>query len=445
MNVQQASRSESEGGVSVNAALEARRAESVARGVRSQAPAFVDHALGSELWDAEGNRFIDLTAGIGVLNVGHRHPRVEAAVRDQLGRSIHSCFHVAAYEPYVALAERLNALAPTGRPNKTMLVTTGAEAVENAIKIARVATGRSAIVAFSGAFHGRTSLGMALTGKVAPYKTGFGPFPPEIYHAPFPDAGREGSGERSIAAIQDLFAADVDPGRVAAVIIEPVQGEGGFNIAPPEFLRALRTLCDDHGILLIADEIQSGFGRTGRMFAIEHSDVRPDLVTMAKSLAGGMPLSAVVGAAEIMDAVPPGGLGSTYAGNPLSCAAALAVIDVIETEGLCARAMLVGQRIRTALSELAVDDRRIGEVRGLGAMIAAELVSDREAGPPAADIARALVAACAELGLLLLTCGKNGHVVRFLAPLNIEMEVLEEGLDRFRDALRSVRHEDRAA
>lgn len=421
-----------------SAEVESRRAANVARGVRSLSSICVERASGSEVWDVGGNRFIDFTAGIGVLNVGHGHPEVEAALGDQLKRLIHSCFHVAAYEPYVVLAERLNALAPTGRANKTMLVTTGAEAVENAIKIARVATGRPGIIAFSGAFHGRTSLGMALTGKVAPYKTGFGPFPPEIYHVPFPDA-RDANGDRSIAAIEELFAADIDQSRVAAVIVEPVQGEGGFNIAPPAFLRALRRLCDTHGILLIADEIQSGFARTGRMFAIEHADTRADLVTMAKSLAGGMPLSAVVGAAEIMDAVPPGGLGGTYAGNPLACVAALAVIDIIQEEDLCARAIEVGDRIRSTLGRLAAADPRIGDVRGLGAMIAVDLVSGDTERRPNAELAQRLVAACAERGLLVLTCGKYGNVVRFLPPLTIGMDVLDEGLGRFCDALQSTR------
>ena len=326
-----------------NASLQRRKEAATPRGVGVMAPFFVARAENSELWDVEGRRYIDFAGGIAVLNTGHRHPKVIAAVKAQLDAFTHSAYQVVPYEGYVALAERLNQLAPGAFPKKTTFFSTGAEAIENAVKIARAATGRSGVIAFSGAFHGRTMMGMALTGKVVPYKVGFGPFPPEIFHVPFPTALHGVSVEDSLRAIQLLFKADVDPKRVAAILIEPVQGEGGFYVAPPELMRGLRRLCDEHGILLIADEIQTGFARTGKWFAMEHYDVAPDLMTAAKSLAGGFPLSAVTGRAEVMDAPAPGGLGGTYAGNPMSIAAALAVLDVIEQEGLVQRAQQLGE------------------------------------------------------------------------------------------------------
>ena len=318
--------------MNTNKELLAIREAATPRGVATQTTVFADRALNAEIWDVEGRRYIDLAAGIAVINTGHNHPQVVAAARTQLERFAHTCFQVTPYDVYVRLAERLNAAAPGATPKKTIFLTTGAEAVENAVKIARKHTGRSGVIAFSGAFHGRTMMGMALTGKVVPYKAGFGPFPAEVFHVPFPIEYHGISVEDSLAALETLFKSDVEPGRVAAMIVEPVQGEGGFYPAPVEFLQTLRSACDEHGIVLIVDEIQTGFGRTGKLFAIEHAGVEPDLMPIAKSLAGGFPLSGVVGKAEIMDAVPPGGLGGTYAGAPLACAAGLAVLDVIEAD-----------------------------------------------------------------------------------------------------------------
>jgi 4-aminobutyrate aminotransferase/(S)-3-amino-2-methylpropionate transaminase len=396
---------------------------------------FAASARNAEVWDVEGRRFIDFAGGIGVLNTGHCHPRVIEQARAQLERFTHTAFQVLPYEPYVALAEKLNALAPGDAPKKTLLLTTGAEAVENAVKIARVYTQRSALIAFGGAFHGRTMMGLALTGKVEPYKAGFGPYPAEVYHVPFPNALHGVSIEQSLAAIEALFKADVEPRRVAAIVIEPVQGEGGFYIAPVEFLRRLRALCDKHGILLIADEVQSGAGRTGRMFAIEHSGVVPDLIAMAKSLAGGLPLSAVIGRADIMDAVPPGGLGGTYGGSPLACAAALAVLDAFEEERLLERALRLGERIKSRLQSLAGRFPAIGEVRGLGAMVAIELFKGRE---PDAELAKKIIAAAAARGLVLLSCGTYGNVLRILVPLTAEDRVIDEGLQILEQAFEAL-------
>ena len=356
--------------MSTNESLLARRQAAVARGVSLAHPVFVERAENALLWDADGRRYVDFAGGIAVLNTGHRHPRVIEAVRAQLERVTHACFQVTGYEPYVALCERLNRLAPGAGPNKTLLMTTGAEAVENAVKIARVATGRSAVISFAGGFHGRTLMTLALTGKVEPYKAGFGPYPAEVYHAPFPNALHGVTADQAFDAIAQIFKCDVAADRVAAIVFEPVQGEGGFYVAPKEFVLGLRELCDRHGILLIADEIQSGAGRTGRMFAMEHYGVAADLTTLAKSLAGGFPLSAVVGRAEVMDACGPGGLGGTYAGNPVACAAALAVLDVFEQEKIFERAEQVGGRIGAALERLAARHPDVAEVRRLGAMIA---------------------------------------------------------------------------
>ncbi|MCB1397680.1 MAG: 4-aminobutyrate--2-oxoglutarate transaminase, partial [Rhodobacteraceae bacterium] len=366
-----------------------------------------------------------------VNNTGHRHPRVMAAVAAQAQAFTHTCFHVAPYESYVALAERLNAVTPGDFAKKTMLVTTGAEAVENAIKMARAHTGRSGVIAFTGAFHGRTLLGMALTGKVAPYKKGFGAMPPEVLHAPFPNAFHGVTEGEALRTLEGMLAASVDPERIAAMIIEPVQGEGGFNIAPPGFLRALRALCDRHGIVLIADEVQAGMARTGRMFGFDHSGVAPDLVTMAKGLAGGFPLSAVTGRAEIVDAAGPGGLGGTYAGNPIAVAAASAVLDVIADEDLCARAEQIGAVIRARLTALAARQGMdcIGDVRGIGAMNALELVTDRASNAPDAPLTARIVAEAEARGLILLSCGTRYNVIRLLPPLTIPMDQLAEALD----------------
>ena len=421
-----------------NADLARRRAAAIPRGVGNSLQVYADRAANGEIWDVEGRRYIDFASGIAVLNTGHLHPRVQGAVAAQLARLSHACFQVTPYENYVALAERLNALAPGPGPWKTIFLTTGAEAVENAVKIARYHTGRPAVIAFGGGFHGRTLACMSLTGKVQPYKAGFGPMLPDVYHAPFPVEYHGVSVAQSLAALDQLFKADVDPQRVAAIIIEPVQGEGGFYPAPPAFLRALRELCDRHGIVLIADEIQSGFARTGRMFAIEHAGVVPDLITVAKSLAGGVPLSGVIGRADIMDAPPAGGLGGTYAGSPLGCAAGLAVLDVIESEDLCARAERQGTVLRARLEDLRSRWSCIGDVRGLGAMVAMELVHDRRADAPDAELTRALVQAAGRRGLVLLSCGVYGNVIRFLAPLTMPDAELAEGLAILEAALEDV-------
>ncbi|GHD12588.1 4-aminobutyrate--2-oxoglutarate transaminase [Tianweitania populi] len=416
--------------MSLSQQLQSRQKAAVAGGVGTRS-IYAERALNAELWDVEGKRYIDFAAGIAVNNTGHRHPKVIGAVQAQVEHFTHTCFHVAPYEGYIRLAERLNAMAPTGGENRTMLVTTGAEAVENAVKIARAYTKRPAVIAFSGAFHGRTMLGMALTGKVAPYKKNFGPFPAEIYHAPFPNTYTGPSEDEAFAGLERLFAADIDPDRVAAFIIEPVQGEGGFNVAPFTFLKRLRELADRHGILLIADEVQTGMARTGKMFGFEHAGVKPDLITMAKGLAGGFPLSAVTGRAEIMNAAHPGGLGGTYAGNPLAVAAANAVLDVIEEEQLCERATMIGERITSRLQALAERQgmERIGHVRGLGAMVAFELVHDRATQEAAPELTASIVAEAEKRGLILLSCGTRFNVIRILTPLTIGEDTLEEGLE----------------
>jgi 4-aminobutyrate aminotransferase/(S)-3-amino-2-methylpropionate transaminase len=354
-----------------------------------------------------------------------------AAVAEQAQRVTHTCFQVMPYEPYVRLAERLNALAPGDEPKKTIFLSTGAEAVENAVKIARAATRRPGIIAFSGAFHGRTMMTMALTGKVVPYKVGFGPFPGEVYHVPFPIPYHGVSVEQSLAALHTVLKADIEPERVAAIIVEPVQGEGGFYIAPAELLREVKAVCAGHGILFISDEIQAGMARTGRWLAIEHSGVAPDLITVAKSLAGGFPLSAVIGRAEIMDAVAPGGLGGTYAGNPIACAAANAVLDVIEEEGLLRRALEMGERITGRLEAMQKrnDMPFIGEVRGLGAMVGMELVKDRIDKEPHPELTKALTTKAREKGLILLSCGTGANVIRILVPLTASDAIVDEGLD----------------
>jgi 4-aminobutyrate aminotransferase/(S)-3-amino-2-methylpropionate transaminase len=428
-----------------NTDLHRRRAAAVARGVANSLSIYAQRARNAEIWDVEGRRYIDFASGIAVLNTGHLHPRVVAAVQAQLGQLTHTCFQVTPYEGYVALAERLNALAPGPTPKKSILFSTGAEAVENALKIARYHTRRSAVIAFSGAFHGRTLATMTLTGKVQPYKAGFGVLLPEVFHVPFPCAYHGVTPQQSLAAIEQLFKADLEPSRVAALIIEPVQGEGGFYIAPPEFLRSLRALCDSHGIVLVADEIQSGFARTGRMFAFEYSGVEPDLMTVAKSIAGGLPLSAVVGKAQIMDAPPPGGLGGTYAGSPLACAAALAVLDVIAEEQLVERSRVLGTQLMARLKALQAKCPAIGEVRGLGSMVAIELVKNRRADQPDAELTRALVQAAATRGLVILSCGVYGNVIRLLAPLTISDALLNEGLDLLEAALADVNATQMAA
>lgn len=411
-----------------NESLVARRQAAVARGVSMVHPVFIERAENALLWDGDGRRYIDFAGGIAVLNTGHRHRRVLEAVRAQLDKVTHTCFQITPYEPYVALCEKLNALAPGKGPNKTVLMSTGAEAIENAVKIARVATGRAAVIAFAGGFHGRTMMALALTGKIDPYKAGFGPYPAEVYHAPFPNALHDVTVDDSFAALEMIFKCDVAPDRVAAIVFEPVQGEGGFYIAPKEFVTRLRELCDRHGILLVADEIQSGAGRTGKMFAIEHYGVAADLYTLAKSLAGGFPLSAVVGRGEVMDACGPGGLGGTYAGNPVACAAALAVLEVFEQERIFERAERLGERIGRTLDAMASRHSEIVEVRRLGAMIAFELGEGGDPHRPAADLTKKLTARARELGLILLSCGIYGNVVRILVPITAEDAIVDEGL-----------------
>ncbi|HVA34225.1 MAG TPA: 4-aminobutyrate--2-oxoglutarate transaminase [Candidatus Baltobacteraceae bacterium] len=393
-----------------------RRESSVPRGVAVAHPLFVERGLGARLWDRDGRAYIDFAGGIGTLNVGHAHPKIVAAIAEQAKRLTHTCFQVAMYEPYVAVAEQLNRRAPGPSPKKTLLLSTGAEATENAVKIARAYTGRPAVIAFAHGYHGRTLLALTMTGKNVPYKQHFGPFCSEIYHAPFPYEHHGHTTESALAALQELFESSVAPDRVAAIIVEPVLGEGGFVPAPPPFLRKLREIATEHGIVLIADEIQTGFGRTGTFFACEQYGIEPDLMTTAKSLAGGLPLAAVTGKAEIMDAPSPGGLGGTFAGNPVACAAALATFDIMD-DAFLARARDVGERLTAELRSLARRYRQIEDVRGLGAMVAMELSTGAEA----------IVAAARERGLLLLLAGKR-NVIRFLVPLTIEDAELDEGL-----------------
>jgi len=427
-----------------NKAIQDRKTDAIARGVGMMTQVYVDRAENAELWDVEGNRYIDFAAGIAVVNTGHRHPKVMDAVKAQLDRFTHTCHQVVPYENYVHLAERLNKLVPGDFAKKTVFVTTGAEAVENAIKIARAATGRTAIVSFSGAFHGRTFMGMALTGKVFPYKVGFGAMPGDVYHVPFPIDLHGVSVEQSLAALETLFKADVDPARVAAMIIEPVQGEGGFYEVPRGFLKTLREICDKHGILLIADEIQTGFARTGKLFGIEHHGVAPDLTTMAKGLAGGFPLAAVTGRAEIMDAANPGGLGGTYGGSPIGIAAAHAVLDVIVEEKLCERATLLGNRLKQRLQGIKDDVPEIAEIRGPGFMNAVEF-KDAASGLPSPEFTNAVRAKAQDKGLLLLSCGIHANVIRFLSPITIEDSVFQEALDILEVSIREVHSAMKAA
>src|SRR5258706_6218652 len=395
---------------SKNAELQSRKDAATPRGVGVMCNFYAERAENAELWDVEGSRVIDFAAGIAVTNTGHRHPKIVAAIREQLDHFTHTAYQIVPYASYVELAEKINARAPGDYPKKTAFFTTGAEAVENAVKIARAATGRPGVIAFTGGFHGRTLMGMALTGKVAPYKIGFGPFPSDVFHAPFPNPLHGVSTADSLRAIEHLFKAEIDPNRVAAIIFEPVQGEGGFYPAPTEFLRALRKLCNEHGILLIADEVQTGFARTGKLFAMHHYDVVPDLITMAKSLAGGMPFSGVAGRSDLMDAAAPGGLGGTYAGNPLAVAAAHAVLDIIDEEKLCERATVLGDRLKAKLVALQADVPQIADVRGPGAMVAVEFC---KAGThePDAEFTRRVQARALERGLLLLSCGVYSNVI----------------------------------
>lgn len=423
-----------------NAEWQLRKEAAIARGQGNIAPVFIDHAENAEMWDVQGNRYIDFGTGIAVCNTGHSHPEVKAAVLRQLDRFSHTCVMVTPYDSAVELAEKLNELAPGNTPKKTILVTTGAEAVENCVKIARAYTGRRGVIAFNGGFHGRTMLAMGLTGKITPYKNMFGPFPGEVYHVPFPIDYHGVSVEDSLKALDTLFKVDIAPDDVAAMIVEPVQGEGGFYPASDEFMRALRKICDESGIVLIADEIQSGFARTGKFFCCEYAGIEPDLITVAKGIAGGFPLAAVVGKADIMDAPLPGGLGGTYGGSPIGCAAALAVIDVISENNLVDRAnrigALFGRRLRTLQSKY---PDVIGDVRSeRGAMIAIELVKNGDADQPDPELTRALVAEAYRRGLVVLSCGVRGNVFRFLPALTISDELISEGLDILADCFDAV-------
>ncbi|GAA6203632.1 4-aminobutyrate--2-oxoglutarate transaminase [Thalassotalea sp. SU-HH00458] len=423
----------------LNKTLQARKVKAIARGQGNVYPVYVDHAVNSELWDVEQNRYIDFGTGIAVCNTGHSHPKVVAAVKAQIEKFSHTCVMVNPYEVAVELAEKLIDIAPGESDKKAIFVSTGAEAVENCVKIARAHTKRRGVIAFNGGFHGRTNLAMALTGKITPYKNLFGPFPGDIFHAPFPIECHNISVEQSLKALENLFKVDIAPSDVAAIIVEPVQGEGGFYAAPAEFLQALRQLCDEHGIMLIADEIQTGFGRTGKMFSFEHAGVEADLMTMAKGIAGGFPIAAVVGKSEIMDAPLPGGLGGTYGGSPVACAAALAVLDVIESENLIKRSNQIGDLFNQRLTQLKTAyPELILEVRNQGAMIALELIENGDAEQANTALTQAIIANAAEHGLILLACGFYGNVIRFLPALTISDELIHEGLDSFEKLFASV-------
>ncbi len=415
-----------------NSELQTRKTQVIARGQGNMYPVYVERAENSEIWDVEGKRYIDFGTGIAVCNTGHSHPKVVAAVKAQLDKFSHTCVMVNPYEVAVELAEKLVDIAPGNSAKKAIFVSTGAEAVENCVKIARAHTGRRGVIAFNGGFHGRTNLTMALTGKITPYKHLFGPFPGDIFHAPFPIACHGITVEQSLKVVENLFKVDIAPTDVAAIIVEPIQGEGGFYQAPKEFLQALRKMCDQHGIVLIADEIQTGFARTGKMFNFEYADVEPDLITMAKGIAGGFPIAAVVGKSEIIDAPLPGGLGGTYGGSPVACAAALAVLDVIKEEDLIVRANQIGAIFNEQLSALQNKyPKLILDVRNKGAMIAIELICDGDVEQPNTVLTQAIIAKAVEYGLVLLACGFYGNVIRFLPALTITDELVHEGLNDF--------------
>ena len=401
-------------------------------------PIVVAEARGATLTDVDGNTFIDFTGGVGCLNVGHSHPRLVEAAQEQLARFSHTDFTILPYELYVTLAERLCELAPIGGPRKAAFFNAGTEAVENAIKFARSYTGRPAVIAFEGGFHGRTLLSLSLTSKTHPYKAGLGPFAPEVYRVPFAQDYRGPTAAEALDALERALVTQVAAENVAAIVIEPVQGEGGFQVAPLEFMEGVRAICDRHGIVLVVDEVQTGFGRTGKLFAIEHYGVEPDLITLAKSIAGGLPLSAVVGKAEIMDAPGDSAIGGTYVGNPVAQAAALAVLDVIEEEGLCDRATAIGEAMRARMESWQQRWPPIGDVRGLGAMLAIELVGDRQTKEPAADLASRVVEAAFQRGLLLIKSGIYANCIRVLVPLVISDAQTDEALAVWEDALEAV-------
>ena len=413
-----------------HSALNARKQQATPRGVGVMCQWYAEKAENATIWDKEGNQYIDFAGGIAVLNTGHRHPKVIAAVTEQLTKFTHTAYQVTPYESYVALAERINALAPIDGPAKTTFFTTGAEAVENAVKIARSYTGRHGIITFGNGFHGRSFMTMAMTGKTAPYKRDFGVMPAGVFHARYPVASKGVSVDAAIESVENIFSEDVAAHDVAAIVLEPVQGEGGFNVVPAEFLKRLRALCDQHGILLVADEVQTGFARTGKLYAMDHYETKADLITMAKSLGGGFPISGVVGRADVMDAPNPGGLGGTYAGNPIAVAAAHAVIDAIQEEQLCERANVLGDELVTLLKQIQAETTIVNDVRALGSMVAVEVEN--------ADIAKAVQTFAMQKGLLLLTCGKNGNVLRFLYPLTIPTEQFRQALDILKQGFDSL-------
>lgn len=423
-----------------NESLKARRDAALPVGLPSKSGVYVARAEGAELWDVEGKRYIDFIGGIGVLNVGHRHPKVVAAIKKQADAFLHTSFGIAQYEVYVELAERLNKIAPGATPKKTALFNSGAEAVENAVKFARRITGRPGVIAFEGAFHGRTLLATTLTGKSKPYKVGFGPLVPGIFHAPYPDEYHGVSLETSIRGVEQVFKACIPAEEVAAIIVEPVQGEGGFNAAPAAFLQSLRKICDDNGALLIADEIQSGMGRTGKYFAFEHAGVEPDLLCVAKSIAAGLPLAALVGKADLMDKIAPGGMGSTYGGNPVACAAALAVLDIFEEEGLLKRAVEIGEKVASNWRDLQNGPAKghFGDVRQVGGMIAVECVKDDNPSKPDGELAGRIQVEARDRGLILTTAGAYAQCLRCLTPLTISDALLEEGLQIFAAATQAA-------
>ncbi len=420
-----------------NSDWDRRRNDSVARAIAYTSTFTAARARGAEVWDVEGRRYIDFCGGIGCQNVGHGHPKVIAAMERQLHAFTHTCFQISPYEPYIALAERLNALAPGDGSKKSLFFSAGGEAVENAIKIARYYTRRPALITFTNGYHGRSYMGMGLSARISPFKVGFRPFPTEIYRIPFPDAYHGVTLDAAKQAFETLFRSDVEPEQVAAVIFEPVQGEGGYNVADAAFLRFLRQLCDEHGIVMIADEIQTGFGRSGKMFAMEHFGIAPDLTCVGKSMGGGLPLSGIVGRAEIVDSVAPGGLGGTFGGNPVACAAALAVIEVIEEEGLLDRGLALGERIDRRFRAMAANNSLtcVGDARALGCMNAIEIVKDRNTREPDGELTAKAMGIALEKGLILVGAGPTRNVIRVLVPLGTPFEIVDEGLDILESSL----------
>lgn len=421
-----------------NAELNELKQKYVAAGAASPATAFADRAENAEIWDADGNRFIDFAGGIGVLNVGHRHPKVVAAVKAQLDKVMHTCQTVMPYEGYVKVAEKLSHLVPVRGHAKVMLANSGAEALENAVKIARAATGRSNVICFDGGYHGRTFYTMAMNGKVAPYQTDFGPMPGTVFRAPYPVPYHGVSEDEAIRGLKMTLKTDANPKDTAAIILEPVLGEGGFYPAPTSFLKKIREICDEHGMLMIIDEVQSGFGRTGKMFAIEHSGVEPDMMTMAKSMADGMPISAIVGTDKVMDASGPNSLGGTYTGSPTACAAALAVMEIFEEENILEKSQALGEKLAARFNEWQDKFDCIDHVHNMGAMAAFELVNNKTDRTPNPELAAALCKKAREEGLILLSCGMYGNTIRFLMPVTIEDDVLNEGLDIIESCLESL-------